>query len=71
MSYELIRCTGCHHEKVRRREGAWIMDCAFCGSREHDVFDLIPVDRDEDDRYLPTPQGLAYIEALKGAAHAA
>lgn len=60
--YELIRCAECRHERVRPRvEGQFYMHCMVCGSREQEVFDLVAVDRDDTDAYLPTEEGLAYF----------
>lgn len=63
MTYELIRCKDCHHERVRPREGRFIMDCQACGSNEQELFDLVAVER-ENARYLPTAEGIAYIDAV-------
>jgi hypothetical protein len=48
MSFELIRCTGCHHEWARVCEGRAVQ-CAACGSREHTAHDLVAVERDQSD----------------------
>ncbi len=68
MSYELIRCQDCHHERVRPREKRFYLPCQSCGSEEQEVFDLVEIERDDTDSYVPTPEGIRYVEEVMGHA---
>lgn len=54
--YELLVCETCGREKVRPAEMTHVVRC-FCGSDEFALFDLVPVARDQEERYALATTG--------------
>lgn len=63
--YELIRCHDCHHERVRPAERQIVRPCPVCDCEDLEVFDLVAVERDDRERYVPTPEGIALFAELQ------